>query len=359
MTDKAADATAVWDQRYEGGEHVGSQPNVDGDPVDYTQHKFLYRHAVAEPTTGSPDGWIIDAIGAKYLTPAPAQMLSIGCGMAFIEEHIVRSGYAGHVVAYEMSRSAIQAAKARVAGQPYADKLELRSADVLTEDLPTAGFDVVFVQAAIHHFFEIEAMFQLMHRVLKPGGLLIYDEYIGPDHHIYDDHVLAAMNRIDACLAPQFRWDHLAKHAREAVPKPSLEFMMQHDPSEGVHASRILPLTYQYFDVIDRRDYGGSLMRPFFTGILPNFDWNDPKDQTIGRLIVLMERMLVEKGVVPSYQTIMVARPRAVPLPPLTDGQTHRINYADWTPPGDDAATLVADPAPPRRASIWRRLFGA
>ncbi len=358
MTDKAADATAVWDQRYEGGEHVGSQPNVDGDPIDYTQHKFLYRYAVAEPTTGSPDGWIIDAVGAKYLTPAPARMLSIGCGMAFIEEHMVKSGYAQHVVAYEMSRSAIQAAKARIAGQPYADRLELRSADVLTENLPTAEFDVVFVQAAIHHFFEIEEMFKLMHRVLKPGGLLIYDEYIGPDHHIYDQHVLAAMNRINECLTPNYRWDHLAKHERHEVPKPSLEFMMQHDPSEGVHASQILPLTYQYFDVIDRRDYGGSIMRPFFTGILPNFDWNDPKDQTIGRLIVLMERLLVEKNVVPSYQTIVVARPRPHPRPPLTEVEAHHINYANWTPPTADQATSASTANPATRASLLRRWFG-
>jgi SAM-dependent methyltransferase len=356
MTDKVTDATSVWDQRYEGGEHVGSQLNVDGDPVDYTQHKFLYRHAIAEPTTGSPDGWIIDSIGERYLTPAPAQMLSIGCGMAFIEEHMAKSGFAQHITAYEMSRSAITAAKARVAGQPYADRLELRSGDVLTENLPTGFYDVVFVQAAIHHFFEIEAMYQLMHRVLKPDGLLIFDEYIGPDNHIYDDHVIEVMDRIDACLAPRFRWDVLAKHERHGIPKPSLEWMLQHDPSEGVHASQILPLTYQYFDVIDRRDYGGSLMRPFFTGILPNFDWEDPKDQTIGRLIVLMERMLTERGVVPSYQTAIIARRRPTPLAKLTELEANRINYSDWTPP----APLPPPSAPPAPAprGLLARLFG-
>ena len=93
-------------------------------------------------------------------------------------------------------------------------RLELRSGDVLTEDFADGWvYDVVFVQAAIHHFFDIEAMYQLMHRVLKPDGLLIFDEYIGPDHHIYDDHVhRALMNRIDACLAPRYKWDVLAKH---------------------------------------------------------------------------------------------------------------------------------------------------
>ena len=355
MSDKAADATAVWDERYEKGEHVGSQINIDGDPVDYTQHKFLYRHAVAEPTTGTADGWIIDDLGKRYLTPPAGRMLSIGCGMAFIEEHMAASGYAAHIVAYEMSGSAIQAAKARVAGKPYAERLELRAGDVLTENLPDAEFDVVFVQAAIHHFFQIEDMYKLMHRVLKPGGLLIYDEYIGPDHHIYDANVMAAMNRINDCLAPHYRWDHLAQHERQHVPIPSLEFMMQHDPSEGVHASQILPLTYQYFDVIDRRDYGGSVTRPFFTGILPNFDWADPKDQTVGRLIVLMERMLVENGVLPNYQTVIVARPRPVPLPPLTPAEAARINYAGWTPP-QSAAGAAGDQSPAPRRSIFKRL---
>jgi SAM-dependent methyltransferase len=354
--DQNAASTAIWDKRYEGGEHVGSRETIEGDPVDYTQHKFLYRHAVGEPTTGSPDGWIIDAIGEKYLTPAPARLLSIGCGMAFIEEHMARAGFAQHILAYEMSGSAINAAKARVAGQSYADRLELRAGDVLTENLPTAGFDVVFVQAAIHHFLEIEPMFQLMHRVLKPGGLLIYDEYIGPDHHIYDDHVLAVMDRINACLTPGYRWDHLAKQERQGVPKPDLQWMLQHDPSEGVHASQILPLTYRYFDVIDRRDYGGSIMRPFFTGILPNFDWNDPKDQTVGRLIVLLERLLVEKGTIPSYQTVVVARRREAILPPLPDADTARINYADWAPPAPPPANKAPDSS---LRSLIRRLLGS
>ena len=349
MSDKAASSTAVWDQRYESGEHVGSRETIEGDPVDYTQHRLLYRHAIAEPTTGSPDGWIIDAIGQTYLTPPPAKMLSVGCGMAFIEEHLVRAGFAQHILAYEMSGSAIAAATQRVAGQPYASRLELRCADVLAEDLPSAAFDAVFVQAAIHHFFDIEPMFELMHRVLKPDGLLIYDEYVGPDHHLYDDHVIAIMNRIDACLAPGYRWDHLAKHERQGVPKPDLQWMLQHDPSEGVHASQILPLTYRFFDVIDRRDYGGSITRPFFTGILPNFDWNDPKDQTVARLVVLLERLLVEGGAIPSYQTAVVARRRPQVLPPLSDAQAGRINYAGWAPPAGQSPPPAAKPGWVRR----------
>ncbi len=216
----AANATSIWDRRYEGGQHVGSQATVEGDPVDYTQHKFLYRHAIAMPTTGHEDGWVVDEAGRRWMTPAAKRVLSIGCGMAFVEEHLLRAGYAEHILAYEMSRSAIEAARQRLAD--LADRIDLRSGDVLSENLSDASFDVVFVQAAIHHFMDIEAMYQLMHRVLVPGGLLIFDEYIGPDHHIYDAHVMALMNEVDRCLADRYRYDHVAKHVRPGIPVPLL-----------------------------------------------------------------------------------------------------------------------------------------
>ncbi|MBC7800757.1 MAG: class I SAM-dependent methyltransferase [Gemmatimonadaceae bacterium] len=341
------DATAIWDERYEKGEHVGSKEVIEGDPIDYTQHKFLYQHAIAKPLTGSMDGWSVDSIARQWFSPAPPRVLAIGSGMAFLEEYLVAQGYAGHVTAYEMSRTAIEAAKARVADKPYAARLDLRAGDVLTEDLPTAGFDAVFVQAAIHHFDRIEDMYALMHRVLKPGGLLWFDEYIGPDHHMYEPEVLAIMDEVNECLAPKYRWDVLAKQTRTMVPRPSLDFMMGHDPSEGVHASRIMPLTYQWFDVVHRQDYGGAIMRPFFTGILPNFDWADPADQTVARMVILIEQMLTRTGVLPNYHTAVVGRRRDQPRAPLSAEEAARINYSDW--PG------LAQAAP---KSLWSRLSG-
>lgn len=345
-----ADATAIWDKRYEGDEHVGTQRVVEGDPVDYTQHKFLYERAVAIPQTGSKDGYNLDRVGREFLTPPPARMLALGSGMAWNEEHIVRNNYAGHVVAYEMSAQACERATARFAEAGLSDRIEMRAADVLGDNLPDASFDAVFVAAAIHHFDRIEEMFQLMHRVLKPGGLLVYDEYVGPDYHMYHKQVMDIIDEIDACLAPGYRHDHLVDRMRYCVPAPSLEWMLQHDPSEGVHASRILPLTYQYFDVIDRADYGGTMVRPFFTGILRNFDWNDPKDQTVASLIVLMERMLTRYSVVPHYQTAIVARRRPEPRAPLTAAEEARIAYTDW--PGLDRTPPATPALAPALASV-------
>lgn len=326
-------ATDVWDERYAEGKLVCTQPTVKGDPIDYTQHPLLYQHSVSAPLTGNPDKWVMDDIAETYLTPPPKRMLALGSGMAFIEEIFAKKGYAEHITAFEASKVAVEAGRRRLHDAGLLELVDLRCGDVLTAGLADGSFDVVFVQAAIHHFFEIEAMFRLMHRVLRPGGLLIYDEYIGPDHHIYDEHVMSIINEINACLSPQLRWDTLSKSQRDSLPQPSLEWMLNHDPSEGVHASDILPLTYQYFDVVRRRDYGGTIMRPFWVGILPNFDFADPKDATIGRLIVLIEQLLTRHSIIPHYHTTMVARRRDVPRQPLSADERARINYGDWKEP--------------------------
>lgn len=350
------DATRIWDQRYEGNEHVGTQPTIVGDPTDYTQHNFLYQRAVARPQTGSLDGYNLDRVGRLFLTPPPSRMLALGSGMAFVEEHLLRQNFAQHIVAYEMSGTAVERARARFAEAGLSDRIEMRAADVLADDLPSGAFDVVFVQAAIHHFDRIDDMFALMHRALRPGGLLVYDEYVGPDLHVWEPEVVAIMDELNACMAPRYRWDSLAKAFRHEGPRPSREWMLQHDPSEGVHASRILPLTYQWFDVLDRADYGGTLVRPFFSGILPNFDWNDPKDQTVAELVILVEQLLTRHGILPHYQTSIVARRREVPRPPLTEEQSARICYSDWPGPPDPSAG--PSPGPANTASTKQGLRG-
>jgi SAM-dependent methyltransferase len=282
-------------------------------------------------------------------------MLALGSGMAFIEEHLLRQNFAQHIVAYEMSGTAVERATARFAEAGLSDRIEMRAADVLEDNVPSGSFDVVFVQAAIHHFDRIDDMFALMHRVLRPGGLLVYDEYVGPDFHVWHPEVVAVMDEIHECLAPQYRWDTNSNGIRETGPRPSREWMLQHDPSEGVHASRILPLTYQWFDVIDRADSGGTIMRGFFSGLLPNFDWNDPKDQTVARLIVLIEQLLTRHSVLPHYQTSVVARRRDTPLPPLTDEQAARIGYADW--PGLPDPSPAPQEKPAEAPSARRRLL--
>jgi SAM-dependent methyltransferase len=323
-------AKSIWDKRYQDGELACTQQTVELDPIDYTQHPFLYKQSTAKRITGSLEGNPLIEIAKQFLVPPAIKMLAVGSGLAFAEEALVRAGHVQHVVAFEASPVAVANAKERFVAGGLADRLDMRSGDVMSANLSDGEFDLVFVQAAIHHFYNIEEMFALFHRVLKPGGLLIYDEYIGPDHHLYEREVMDTLDEINECLAPQYRWDVMRQAVREEVPSATLDWMLQMDPSEGVHASMILPLTYKYFDVIHRVDYGGTVMRPFFVGILPNFDFSNAKDQTVARLIVKMEEMLVRNGILPSYHTKVVGKKLELPRNEFVETDFSRINYVDW-----------------------------
>jgi hypothetical protein len=130
---------------------------------------------------------------------------------------------------------------------------------------------------------------------------------------MYPDHLVALMNRINSCLSPGLRLNHLDGSQRERMPEPSLEWMLNYDPTEGVHASLILPLTHRYFEIVQRKDYGGQILRPFFTGIIPNFDFENEKDQTIARLIALLESELTSAGAISNHNVNIVARKRPKP----------------------------------------------
>jgi len=322
--------TSIWDKRYENAELACTQRIVKADPIDYTQHPFLYKQSTAKQITGNLEGIPLQVIADQYLKPAAKKMLAVGSGLAFAEEWLAKNGYVEHIVAFESSSVAVDSARERIAALGLQNNIEMRCGDVLSAGLQHGEFDAVFIQAAIHHFYNIEEMFAFFHYVLKPDGLILYDEYIGPDHHMYEPEVMDLMDEINECLAPSYRWDVLRKITRDEVPRATLEWMLDMDPSEGVHSTQILPLTYKYFNVEYRRDYGGTFMRPFFVGILPNFDWNDVKDQTVARLIILIEDLLIRNGVVPSYHTKVVGRRRAEPLDTFSTEDASRINYVNW-----------------------------
>lgn len=330
MDDKKNGTASIWNQRYQDGELACTQSTVEADPIDYTQHPFLYKHSTAKRITGDIDGVPLQMIAERFLVPPAKRMLAVGSGLAFAEEALVRGGYAERLIAFEASSVAVESARERFATSGLHDRIEMRCGDVMEADLREGEFDAVFVQAAIHHFYNIEEMFKLFHYVLKPGGLILYDEYIGPDHHMYEPEVMDLMDEINDCLARPYRWDVIRQATREEVPRATLSWMLQMDPSEGVHSSRILPLTYKYFDVEFRNDYGGTFMRPFFVGVLPNFNFEDVKDQSVARLIMLMEELLIRYGVVPSYHTRVVAKKRDVPRDDLTEEECKRINYSNW-----------------------------
>jgi SAM-dependent methyltransferase len=329
----APDATDLWNDRYASGGGTVTEISTVGDPSDYMTYPFIWRLAAGRRLTGRMDANPNDELALTFMVPPIKKMLAIGSGLASSEEWYVACGYVEHCTAFEMSEVAVERAKERLKAAGLAEKLDMRAGDVRKAGLMPGTFDCVFVQAAIHHFFDIEDMFAFMHSMLKPGGIIVYDEYVGPDHMILEDKTLDLMDEINACLDPNYRRHYITGEVRDTVERPTREQMIAFDPSEAVHSSQILPLTYRYFDVLQRKDYGGLVLRPFLTGILQNFNFDtNRRDETVARLLVLIEDLLHRYKVIPHGHTRVVARRRENPRPPFSSEEQKAMHFEGWKP---------------------------
>ena len=124
--------------------------------------------------------WAAQAVAGK-------EVLDAGCGVGYGVGILAAAG-AGRVIGVDIDESAVIEARARFPS--FAESL-LRG-DICRLDYPEASFDVVVCFETIHHVGDGERALGELHRVLRPGGLLLIsspspDVYLqGNEHHVHE-----------------------------------------------------------------------------------------------------------------------------------------------------------------------------
>ncbi len=128
--------------------------------------------------------WIRDS---KAL-PKDAVCLEVGCGNADLAARVMIAFHPTRYVATDLDADQISVARAHLARHYRGRKplgLELRTADMLHLDFPDGLFDAVLAVVAIHHASpnhhdpaEVPRALAEIDRVLRPGGVLIYEEIL-------------------------------------------------------------------------------------------------------------------------------------------------------------------------------------
>jgi hypothetical protein len=90
--------------------------------------------------------------------------------------------------------------------------------------------------------------------------------------------------------------------------------MVATDASEAVRSSEMLDVVERYFERIDRRYIGGTLLNPILSGILENFDEDDELDRSFMGVVASLEEQLIEGGFIASDFVVDVYRRRPSPL---------------------------------------------
>lgn len=129
------------------------------------------------------DTWVIHVVRAALndlvkLIPARkasyAVILDAGCGQGKAFKPLIEHFAPERLIGVDAEEKCLQLARKEAAleGTP----IELRQGTLASLDLPDASVDLVFCHQTLHHLTQQEATLREFHRVLKPGGLLLFAE---------------------------------------------------------------------------------------------------------------------------------------------------------------------------------------
>lgn len=338
----------------------------DSDPWNTQEIMFwsqlpAVQHRLAFKESGDPKGnWITYALQSHLADRLPlARCLSLGCGRGRIEQDWAAQKAFLACDAYDISANSIADARQAAADAGYSH-IHYAVADIDTIELPAQAYDVAWAVSAAHHFSQLEHVFTQVAQALKPDGLFILHEYVGANRFQFP-----ARQReiIDACLrllpvryrlfpaptvsvadnkvqSPQARRKSAAWVARRIMDKiregsllstttrywrkrqalqagqrpmkevaiPTERSVIAVDPSEAIRSNDILPVLENFFDIVEYRPLGGSILQFLLADIAGNFE--DVIGQQWLEIFFQIEDTLQATGDISSDFAYIVAKPK-------------------------------------------------
>ena len=245
--------------------------------------------------------------------PHPAALgLNVGCGHGELERLILERNIADVMHGFDISAKAIESAREQAERAGYAKQAQYFVADAnfLERSELRGPYEVVFASMALHHFVHLEKCLDALKTLLQPGGMLIANEFIGPDRFQWTDAQLDLVNRLLQALPLELRKNlREAGKYKERVEKPSLHYMQKHFAFEAVCSERIVPALEERFEIVETRPYGGTLLHLLFEAIMGNFEEERNREHAaLVQSAITLETAMLDYGVLQHDHALLICR---------------------------------------------------
>lgn len=305
------------------------------------------------------EDWLAYTLRRHFVGRLPlARCYSLGCGHGEVERRLAGLDAFVRCEASDLSPGAIAEARNAAAAEGL-NSITYEVNDANSLALAHQTYDAIWAHASVHHFEQLEHAFVQVEQALKPGGLFILNEYVGPNRFQFPS---AQRQAIQACLdllppayrqlSPQVAQARLSGDGRQTVlpsdlPQrlldkwrdgdllaavgrrlrllraahagaplakttaslPTARSVIAVDPSEAVRSAEIVPLLRQHFDIVEYKPLGGTILQFLLADIARNFQ----RDEAGARLLEMLfaiEDALLDAGHLESDFAYIVAAPK-------------------------------------------------
>jgi len=263
--------------------------------------------------TGSRATYWVDWIRDHYLRNGDAgDALSLGCGAGHLDRILSQQGFVFRsFTGIDISGPAVDHARVQAAAIALAPSVQYLTADLNVCQLQERRYDFIYFFQSLHHIEALEHLLGQCRRALRPGGVLMVNEFVGPSRFQWTDCQIAEANRALEALPESLRRDRLRGGIKTEVVRPSVQQMIDYDPSEAVRSGEIETVLKASFDVFAEWNWGGTVNHLVFQDIAANFDPADPLHQEVVESLIGSENALIKAGRLPSDFKVFLARPLA------------------------------------------------
>ncbi|HEX7152963.1 MAG TPA: class I SAM-dependent methyltransferase [Thermoanaerobaculia bacterium] len=280
-----------------------------------------------ERATGDPARNWVTSWAHRYFVGDNLRVLVLGCGEGWLERSLAEQPYIANIDACDFAEEAVERARELARAQGLG-KIHYHVTDLNTAMLEENAYDVVVAHAVLHHIEKLEHAFGQIERAMRPNATFIINEYVGAKRFQYSEDVLRIINELLACLPEPLRRGAVERRVYDRRERPTVEQMIASDPTEAVRSDELLPFIESRFEVLDRRDIGGTILQHLLYDIAQNFRFDDPRERAYLELLCNIEAMLVDGGRIPADFVLLAARKKgaqgryARPLPPRPEAAT-------------------------------------
>ena len=267
-----------------------------------------------ERATGDPSRDWLSAWARRYFIGSELSVLVLGCGEGWLERAVASWPFVQHIDAVDIASDAVARAR-ETAHTKRLTNIRYDVLDMNRDAIRSDTYDVIVAHSILHHVENLEHAFDQIEGSLRPEGVLIVNEYVGPKRFQFSDDVLAIINELLTCLPAPLRRSSLAGNIYERKERPSEEEMIRNDPSEAVKSDELRRFMAERFTILDQRELGGTLLQHLLYDIVPNLRTSDPRERAMVELLCTFEGALVDAGSIPSDFAIFAARRKSATLP--------------------------------------------
>jgi len=312
-TDTAAAVASRWDEKLDTRDAFSPR-------VYWLAVARVWQHYRRRLTGGDHYGSFADyCLGEHLAGGLPVdRMLSIGCGDGELERGLAKLGAFRRCDAWDISPASIATARRRAREEGY-DHITYAVHDVNVAPIAEAAYHVVYFHSSLHHLEALEEVCERVAAALAPGGWLFFEEFVGPSRFVLTERQKEVIRAAFALIPPRLRvrWDGAAPAPAYAPAIPDPVAVAAADPSESIRSAEILEVVGHYFDIVDLRKSGGTLLQFLLHNIAGSFRQDEPDSMRVLDLLMAIEDTLIDIGDLGSDFVGVAARPKSPPPPPL------------------------------------------